>query len=327
MTFILDEKVARANARLGPRATYGSYMFSIAASRPKWLLLSADLGRSSGLDRLRNEFPEKFINCGIAEQNMVGFAAGLAREGYTVFASSFAPFLSMRASEQVRMNLGYMGEPVKLIALGSGLSMGFLGNSHFGLEDVGVMRLIPGLDIVCPADAGSIPKAIESIAVSGRPTYLRLTGTPGSPTVYISDYDFEIGKALQVRSSDSGVAILATGSMVAPAMGAAQLLEAHGVECGVFDFHTLAPFDVSALNDILERYDVIVTIEEHYISGGLGSIVCEQLIDSGKIKPCLRLGIPNQYIPTGDYTWMLDNLGLNSPKVCKSILQWVSSVK
>ena len=127
MDVMINERTAKLASRMGPRAYYGASMLNAVVSGSDFLLLSGDLGRSSGLDRLRNEHPDHFINCGIAEQNMVGFAAGLAREGFTIFASSFAPFISMRACEQVRMNLGYMREPVNLVALGSGLAMGFLG--------------------------------------------------------------------------------------------------------------------------------------------------------------------------------------------------------
>ena len=145
-------------SRIGPRAVFGQAIFSIAESHPEIMVLSADLGNSSGLDRFKKAYPEQFLNIGIAEQNMIGVAAGYAKEGYNVFTSSFAPFISMRSAEQVRMNLGYMGLNVKAVAIGSGLSMGFLGNSHYGIEDVAIMRAIPNITVVCPADCAEIFK-------------------------------------------------------------------------------------------------------------------------------------------------------------------------
>ena len=137
-------------SRMGPRAMFGQFMLELAKNKDL-IVISADLGRSSGLDRFKAAYPKQYLSVGICEQNLIGVASGLAREGYKVFVTSFAPFLSMRASEQIRMNLGYMKHPVNIVALGSGLSMGFLGNRHFGLEDTGIMRTIPGI-MFFPAD-------------------------------------------------------------------------------------------------------------------------------------------------------------------------------
>ena len=148
----MNNRILSQWSKMGPRAMFGQFLLDIAKKNKDLMVVSADLGRSSGLDRFKKAFPEKYLSVGICEQNLIGVASGLAREGYKVFVTSFAPFLSMRASEQVRMNLGYMKHPVNIVALGSGLSMGFLGNSHFGLEDVAIMRTIPGLKIFAPAD-------------------------------------------------------------------------------------------------------------------------------------------------------------------------------
>ena len=145
-------------SRMGPRAMFGQFMIDIAKKNENLIILSADLGRSSGLDRFKSMFPKKYLSVGISEQNLIGVASGLSREGYKVFVTSFAPFLSMRASEHVRMNLGYMKNPVNLVALGSGVSMGFLGNSHFGLEDISIIRSIPNISISSPSDPGELKK-------------------------------------------------------------------------------------------------------------------------------------------------------------------------
>ena len=153
----VDKRKARAWSRMGPRAVYGQFLLKMACEDLKVLALSADLGRSSGLAAFAKKLPSQFFNTGIAEQNLVGVSSGLARMGYKVFSTTFAPFASLRAGEQVRMNLGYMQEPVNLVALASGFALGFLGNSHFGIEDIAVMRAIPGITIVSPAAAISIP--------------------------------------------------------------------------------------------------------------------------------------------------------------------------
>ena len=145
-----DKINAKQWFKMGPRAMFGQFMLDIAKKNKDLIVLSADLGRSSGLGRFKSEFPDQYLSVGISEQNLIGIAAGLANEGHKVFVTSFAPFLSMRASEQIRMNLGYMKHNVNLVALGSGLSMGFLGNSHFGLEDIAIMRTIPNMNITCP---------------------------------------------------------------------------------------------------------------------------------------------------------------------------------
>ena len=201
-------------SRMGPRAMFGRFMLDIAKKNKKLIILSADLGRSSGLARFKIEFPNQYISIGISEQNLIGVASGLADEGYKVFVTSFAPFLSMRASEQIRMNLGYMKHNVNLVALGSGLSMGFLGNSHFGLEDIAIMRTIPNLNITCPADCSELGKVLNDYAFNDRgPSYIRLTGVPGSVNVYEKNYKYRFGKNITL-SKGSDVLILSHGSIL-----------------------------------------------------------------------------------------------------------------
>ena len=191
----INNKNVRQWSRLGPRAMFGQFMLEVGEKFENLMVLSADLGRSSGLDRFKKKFPKKYLSVGISEQNLIGVAAGLAKEGYKVFVTSFAPFLSMRASEQIRMNLGYMKLPVNLVALGSGVSMGYLGNSHFGLEDIAIMRTIPGLKISCPADPGEMRKMIfDYLSKKHGPSYIRLTGVPGSPYVYDEEYSYKFGE-------------------------------------------------------------------------------------------------------------------------------------
>jgi len=306
-------------SRIGSRGMYGQAILDLAGSCPELVVLSADLGNSSGLDRFKKSYPDQFINVGIAEQNLIGVAAGIAKEGFTVFASSFAPFIAMRASEQVRMNMGYMNLNVKAVGIGSGLVMGFLGNSHFGIEDVAVMRAIPNMTVVCPADCGEIVKVVQAAAEYDGPMYIRLTGGPNCPIVYTDNYEFEIGRAIELKVG-SEVAVIANGSMVAPSIAAADLLTQHGVSVGVFNFHTVKPLDEQLLTSISQAYGLIVTVEEHSIIGGLGSAVAEFVSALDKPNRVVRLGHPDYFGKTGEYEFLLQRYGLTADGIVDSVL-------
>jgi len=308
----INEKNARTWSRIGIRAIYGQALAAYAAENPNIIAISADLGRSSGLDRFSKEYPNQFINTGIAEQTMVGVAAGLARSGFDVFASTFAPFASMRASEQVRMNMGYMGEPVKLVALGSGFAMGYLGNSHYGLEDLAVMRAIPGLTIVSPADCAEIYKTLEACIGYPRPVYIRLTGAINCPIVYEKDYAFELGKAVWIKPA-SDITIVSAGTTVGHCLKAVSILEEEGHSIGLLNMHTVKPLDVEALEKVAATSSTMIVVEEHMRSGGLGSAVIEHF--AGRLDVPCRLvthGIPDHYGETGTYSYMLKISGLDA---------------
>ena len=279
--------------------------------------ISADLGNSSGLDRFKKTYPDQFLNVGIAEQNMMGVASGLAKEGFNVFATSFAPFITMRAAEQVRMNLGYMKMNVKAVAIGSGVSMAFLGNSHYGIEDVAVMRSIPNITVVCPADCAEIFKTVQAAVKFEGPMYIRLTGAVGNPPVYSEDYAFEIGKAVVLREP-ADVTFIATGSMVYESLEAAKLLEEKGIKAGVINMHTIKPLDVSAIELALKHSKLIVTVEEHSVIGGLGSAIAEYKAAKRHTPPQLILGLPDAFDVTGEYRYLLERHGLVASKISQS---------
>lgn len=316
----ITPSTARQWSRIGSRGMYGQAILDLAEDHPELVVLSADLGNSSGLDRFKKTYPEQFINVGIAEQNLIGVASGIAKEGFTVFASSFAPFITMRASEQVRMNLGYMNIGVKAVGIGSGLVMGFLGNSHFGLEDVAVMRAIAGMTVVCPADCGEIVKTVQAAASFAGPMYIRLTGGPNCPIVYTEDYEFEIGRAIEMRNGDRA-AIVTNGSMVAPSLEAARSLQEKGVSVSVYNFHTVKPLDVDALRQIFSKHELVVSVEEHSIVGGLGSAVAEASSSFQSRPPLVMHGLPDYFGKTGDYQFLLNRYGLTSQGIEDKILE------
>lgn len=310
---------ARQWSRIGSRGMYGQAILDLAEDYPDLVVLSADLGNSSGLDRFKKTYPDRFINVGIAEQNLIGVASGIAKEGFTVFASSFAPFITMRASEQVRMNLGYMELPVKAVGIGSGLVMGFLGNSHFGLEDVAVMRSIAGMTIVCPADCGEIVKTVRAAAAFAGPMYIRLTGGPNCPVVYTQEYEFVLGRAREMRSG-SQVAIITNGSMVAPSLNAAQSLDDKGVSVAVHNFHTVKPLDTDSLRRIFAQHQLVITVEEHSIVGGLGGAVAEASAAYPNRPPLVLHGLPDHFGKTGEYQFLLERYGLTAAGIERRIV-------
>ncbi|MBO4637527.1 MAG: transketolase [Clostridiales bacterium] len=315
---------AKLWSRLGARATFGQALLEQAKQREDLYAVSADLCQSSGLVRFRDEFPDRFINAGIAEQNMIGIAAGLAKDGTTVFATSFSPFVTMRACEQVRMNMGYMQSNIKTVGLGSGLIMSQLGNSHFGIEDAAVMRAIPGMTVIEPCDGGQIMKAVDALCDYDKPAYLRLTGGPGLPVVYSDDFEFQIGKAIKIKDG-SDIAIIGTGTMVYYALKAAELLSEQGIGASVIDMHTIKPFDTKAVEAELDK-KLIVTVEEASVIGGLGSAVAEYLAPL-KDKPSqLILGIKDFFPHAGSYSYLLQSCGLTAEQISADIVKMMEGL-
>ncbi|BEI36599.1 transketolase family protein [Polynucleobacter sp. HIN7] len=317
---------ARQWSRLGSRGVFGQAILAVAENNPEMIVISADLGNSSGLDRFKKTYPDKFLNIGIAEQNMIGVASGLAKEGFNVFATSFAPFISMRASEQIRMNLGYMEMNVKAVAIGSGISMAFLGNSHYGIEDAAVMRSIPNLTVVSPADCAEIFKVVEAASKFKGPMYIRLTGAVNNPPVYTEDYQFEIGRAITLKEGYD-INIVACGTMVYESLEAAKILEEQGISVGVVNMHTIKPLDAQVINKIIRKSKLLVTIEEHSVIGGLGSAVAEYACQFKDIPPQLRLGLPDAFGKTGEYRYLLEKYGLVGSKIAENIKIFFNNLK
>jgi len=316
---------SRQWSRLGSRGVFGQAIFSISELYPNLMVLSADLGKSSGLDRFAKTYPEKFLNTGIAEQNLIGVAAGLSKEGFQVFATSFAPFISMRASEQIRMNMGYMGLNIKAVSIGSGLSMGFLGNSHYGIEDAAIMRAIPNITVVSPADCGEIIKVVYASLSYDKPMYIRLTGGVNNPVVYENEYDFQIGKAVTLKEGND-IFLIASGTMVYEALEAAKYLDALNISASVINMHTLKPLDTELLDKVLSKGKPIVTIEEHSIIGGLGSAVSEYKTRFKNAPPHLIIGLPDAFGDTGDYEYLLNKYHLKGNLISERIKSFIAEI-
>jgi len=292
---------AKQWSRMGPRAMFGQFMLEIAQKNKDLMILSADLGRSSGLARFKSEFPDQYLSVGISEQNLIGVAAGLANEGHKVFVTSFAPFLSMRASEQIRMNLGYMKHGVNLVALGSGLSMGFLGNSHYGLEDVAIMRTIPNMNVTCPADCAELGKVLNDYAFNHRgPSYIRLTGIPGSDFLYENDYQYNFGKNKNLFIE--------------------KIKKKYDYNVGLINVSTIKPFDKN-LKKMIKRYKKILVIEEHTSIGGLCSIISEIIARNNINIDFSKISLSDKFGPTGKYDFLLKYHRLDETSITNKILK------
>ncbi|HEY4774494.1 MAG TPA: transketolase C-terminal domain-containing protein [Xanthobacteraceae bacterium] len=254
---------------------------------------SADLQYSNGLARFAARFPDRFIQFGISEQNMVTAAAGLATTGMVPFVATFASFLGLLCCEQIRMDVAYCGQPVRLIGHHTGISLGFYGASHHATEDIATMRSIAGLTVVSPADGPQLAAAIAASVDHDKPIYFRI-GRGREPIVYPDDTAFAFGKAI-AHGCGEELAIIACGLPVHPAIEVAKKLNAEGRSIGVIDMPTIKPIDREAIIEAASRARVMMTVEEHNIVGGLGAAVAEVLCDEGMGVKLVRHGIRDEY--------------------------------
>lgn len=315
---IFDKKNARFLSMLGHRGTFSIIMTELAEKNKDLIVMTADMGYLTGLDKFKKKYPDQFYNVGIAEQNMIGIAAGLAKGGHTVFTTTYANFITMRSYEQIRLNLGYMKFDVKVVGTGGGLSMGMSGNSHYGLEDMALMRSIPNMMVVSPADGIEIAKTMIAATQYKGPMYIRLTGTLNQPPIYKEDYNFELGKAITLKEG-SEIAIIAAGTMVYEALKAAKLLELEGISARVINMHTIKPLDTAIIDKALDETKLIVTVEEHSIVGGLGSAVSEYKSEKSTTVPQQKIGLPDEFGIVGDYEYLLNYYGLTAHQIAENI--------
>lgn len=308
----------RTWSRLGSCGALGFAAHEIVEKNDAIVILTADLRFYSGLDRFQNNYPDRLYNVGIAEQNLIGMAAGMAKEGLIPFATTYATFATTRCCDQVKVNMGYMRLNVKLIGLTSGLSVGILGATHMSFEDIAIMRSIPNITILSPADCTETIKAIIAAADYEGPVYIRLSGTMGNPIVYHEDYSYEIGKAITLKKG-TDICIIATGTMVYYALMASEILEDKNISCQVINMHTIKPLDYEAIMRACNS-KLIVTVEEHSIIGGLGSAVAEALSDRISKPPQLIVGLSDEYKHAGTYNYLLDKYGLTVENIVNKIL-------
>ena len=296
------------------RDAYGKALVELGNTDKKIVVLDADLAAATKTGMFKKAHPEKFIDCGIAECNMMGAAAGLASAGYTVFASSFAMFAAGRAFEQVRNSIGYTHLNVKIGATHAGISVGEDGASHQCCEDIGLMRTIPGMVILNPADDVEARLCVLAAAEHQGPVYMRF-GRLAVPRIFDESYKFEIGKGALLKDG-SDVTIIATGLMVAEALAAAEKLAQEGVSARVVNMATIKPVDRDIIIDSAKKTGVIVTAEEHNIIGGLGSAVAEVVCETVPV-PVVRVGVEDTFGKSGPAVQLLHEFGLDADNICE----------
>lgn len=317
------KEINRVNIRkwamLGQRGTiFGDAVPEIMQDYTNSYVVTADLGVLSGLDRVKNSYPDRYINVGIAEQNMIGVAAGLAFENNLVFATTYATFLAMRCYEQVRHNMGYQKANVKLVGSAAGFAMGMSGNTHYAYEDIAIMRVIPNMTVVAPADAAEAYMLTHQIAHMDGPVYMRLTGNLNQPIVYNTDWECKVGKGVVLKEG-ADVALVACGGCVKIAMDTADELLEKGVSVSVIDMHTIKPLDTDLIDHYLD-VKLMVTVEEHSIIGGLGGAVAEHLAERSNHPKLLRIGVEDVFMHPNIYEKVLEGSGLTVEALTKKIL-------
>ena len=297
-------------------SVFGISLMELMGQRNDLMVLSSDMSTPAGLDKFKAAYPDHFMNMGIAEQNMIGTAAGLAEEGYKPICVAQACFITMRSFEQVRQYCGYMQLPLVIIGIGSGVSLQYMGNTHYAIEDLALMRTIPGMEVIAPCDSYEAVKAFEYAVNSMHPVYIRLFGGTAIPAVFNEETDFVCGKAIKMREGKD-VQIIATGSMLGNAMKVAEDLTAEGIDSSVVDMHTVKPLDKDAI-DLNKQ--LIVTLEEHNIIGGLGSAVADVLSQYSSHPKLLKLGINDCFVPVGSYKYIQQQCGLDIESIKNEII-------
>jgi transketolase len=301
------------------RKAFSDTLVALAEADPRIVAVSNDSIGSSNLKEFKKRFPDRLVNVGIAEQNMVGVSAGLANGGLIPFVCSASCFLTGRALEQVKVDLGYSRSNVKLCGMSSGVAYGELGPTHHSIEDLAWTRAIANMTVIVPADPAETASAIRAAVAYDGPVFLRLSRMP-VPLVHPADYRFEIGRATRLRDG-SDVTLIAAGTMVCRALEAASLLEADGIRAAVVNMSSVRPLDRRAILAAAAA-GPIVTIEEHTVVGGLGGAVAEVVVESHPVRMRL-LGIPGGFAPTGSPAFLFEHFGLTPEGIRKAAVQLV----
>ena len=293
--------------KIATREAYGETLVELGKGNPNIVVLDADLSKSTMTNKFDKAFPDRHFNFGVAEANMISTAAGLATCGKIPFASSFAVFASGRTWEQIRMSICYPELNVKIVATHGGVTVGEDGASHQANEDIAIMRALPNMTVIVPADGIETKKAVRAIADYVGPVYMRL-GRSAIPVVFDESYDFMIGRAVVIRPGDD-VSIFACGIMTAEALEAAQMLAEEGISTEVINVSTIKPLDVETILDSVRKTGCAVSAEEHTIIGGLGGAIAETLIDAYPV-PLERVGVSDTFTESGKPAELLKKYGM-----------------
>lgn len=306
------------------RAGFGAALVELGAERDDFIVMDADLAAATQTGMFKKAYPERFYNCGIAEQNMISIAAGIAATGKKVVCSSFAMFAAGRAFEQVRNSVGYPHLNVVIGATHAGISVGEDGATHQCNEDIALMRTIPGMTIINPADETEAKLAVRAALDHDGPVYMRF-GRLAVPVVFGDDYKFEIGKGVELKEG-SDVTVIATGLMVKEALEAHELLKAEGISARIINIATIKPLDKEIVLKAAKETGAIVTAEEHSVIGGLGSAVSECLAEEYPV-PVVKLGVYDRFGYSGPAPKLLDEFGLRAVNIVEKVKKAISMKK
>ena len=299
------------------RQAFVKSLLNTASRNKNIVLLTGDLGYTVFEDFIK-QFPSRFFNMGVSEANMMSVACGMAQSGLCPVVYSIATFVTMRGLEQVRTDICDHKSNVKIVGSGAGLSYGYYGNSHYSLEDISIMRVLPNMTVVCLSDATLTSVAIPEIIAFNGPVYVRL-GKKGEPAVYNRKPSFKIGKGIRIKNG-SEATIIATGNIVYNAFSAARILEKKGINVSVIDMHTIKPIDRKILDDSVKQSKFIFTVEEHFITGGLGSAVAEVIAGERKKARLFRLGVEDKFVnKVGSQKYLRDFYHLSPEKIALDI--------
>lgn len=307
--------------KIATRESYGNALAELGSKYPQLVVLDADLAAATKTGIFKKAFPDRHIDCGIAECNMVGIAAGMAASGKIPFVSSFAMFAAGRAFEQVRNSVGYPKLNVKIGATHAGISVGEDGATHQCNEDIALMRTIPGMVVINPSDDVEAKKAVEAAILHDGPVYLRF-GRLAVPVINDrEDYEFQLGRGVVLREG-SDLAIVATGLCVSEALEAANKLKEDGVDAKVINIHTIKPLDEELIIAAAKETKKVVTVEEHSVIGGLGSAVCDTLSAKAPAK-VLKIGIQDTFGESGPAVELVKKYGLDAEGIYKQIKEFI----
>lgn len=301
------------------RNHFAEEITKLAAENKKIFLLSGDIGNKL-FDTYKEKYPERFMNCGVAEANMMGMAAGLALSGYRPIIYTITPFVTTRCFEQIRVDVCYHKQPVIIVGVGSGLCYASLGPTHHSCEDIAIMRMLPEMSVMCPADPYEVRGAIRAALKHNGPVYIRM-GKKGEPLIHNTIPSMELGQALTL-SDGTDVCLLSTGVVMPMVQETAKKLKEHGLSARVVSFHTVKPLDQAMLRDVFKNFKLVVTFEEHSEHGGLGGSVAEWMTAFNDAKAKLiRMGTTDSFMHTcGDQEYTRKHFGLTSEIAMKRIL-------
>lgn len=303
-----------------PRKTFGEALVEVGEKFSNVIALSADSSGGSGLTPFRERFPLRHLEFGIMEQGVIGYASGLATTGKIPFVVAIAPFVTARPFEMFRNDIGYMRQNVKVVGRCAGLTYSTLGATHQSLDDIAIIRTIPGVTVVNPGDPVEIKKAVHAIAEHKGPVYMKI-GSPPMPILYQEDYHFQIGKGVLMKEGND-VTIIGTGTVLSKAYNATQILDKQGISARLINIHTIKPIDREIIIEAAKGTGKIVTVEEHYLTGGLGGAVAEVLATE-RPTPVKMIGVDDQFASNGPYEELLGLYGLQAEQIADSVKEFL----